>query len=210
MKYALLILALVSTVAFGQHSEEWLNQKKTQEKYLKQQIAMLKVYIHHAKKGTEIVRAGLSTVNSIKKGDFNLQNDFISSFKQVNPTIKGYVKVAAIIAYQLRIITVSKEMLQGVREAGQFTGNEVAHCSNVCEKLLQRSLENIEELVTIITSSELSMKDDERIKRIDLLYADMQDKYAFVSSFSEEMGLLTVQRMRELREVDISRKLNKF
>ena len=208
MKYALLILALVSTVAFGQNSEEWLNQKKTQEKYLKQQIAMLKVYIHHAKKGTEIVRTGLSTVNSIKKGDFNLQSNFISSFKQVNPKIKGYVKVAAIIAYQLRIIKETKEMLKGINEAGQFTDKEVEHCKLVIENLLQSSLDNIEVLVTIITSGELSMKDDERIGRIDELYADMQDKYSFVSSFNEGMGLLTVQRMRELHEVDVSRKLN--
>ena len=99
-------------------------------------------------------------------------------------------------------------MLKGVREAGQFTDTEVEHCKLVIENLLQSSLDNIEVLVTIITSGELSMKDDERIKRIDELYADMQDKYAFVSSFSEGMGLLTVQRMRELNEVDVSRKLN--
>lgn len=208
MKILLFILLLCSQSLFGQNSEEWLNQKKTQEKYLKQQIAALQVYIGYAKTGYKIVNIGLTTVQNIKKGDFNLHRDFISSFSNVNPKIKGYAKVADIIAYQLRIIKQTKELLKGAREAGQFTTNELDYCSMVIDNLLNSSLDNIEELINIITSGELSMKDNERIKRIDALYADMQDKYSFVSSFSEEMGLLTVQRMRELHDVDISKKLN--
>lgn len=137
-----------------------------------------------------------------------MHRDFISSFSNVNPKVKGYAKVADIIAYQIRIIKDTKEMLKGAKEAGQFTDNELDYCSMVIDNLLNSSLDNIEELVTIITSGELSMKDNERIKRIDALYADMQDKYSFVSSFSEEMGLLAVQRMREFHDVDVSKKLN--
>jgi len=206
MKYLLVLLLPFNL--FGQNTEEWLNQKKTQEKYLRQQIAALQIYIGYAKTGYKIVNKGLTTVQNIKKGDFNLHRDFISSFSKVNPKIKGYAKVADIIAYQVRIIAATKEMLRGAREAGQFTTNEMDYCSMVIDNLLNSSLDNIEDLLTIITSGELSMKDDERIKRIDALYADMQDKYSFVSSFSEEMGLLTVQRMRELHDVDISKKLN--
>ena len=157
-----------------------------------------------------LIAYGISktSVTRLKKGDYNLHRDFISAFRNVNPRIKGYAKVADIIAYQLRIIKQTKEMLKGARETGQFTANELDYCSMVIDNLLRSSLDNVEELISIITSGQLSMKDDERIKRIDSLYADMQDKYSFVSSFSEEMGLLTVQRMRELHDVDISKKLN--
>lgn len=208
MKMLLFTLLLSTQGLFGQTGEEWLNQKKTQEKYLKEQIAALQVYIGYAKTGYKIVNKGLTTVQNIKKGDFNLHRDVISSFKNVNPRIKDYAKVADIISYQLRIIKQTKEMLKGAREAGQFTANELDYCSMVIGNLLNSSLDNIEELITIITNGELSMKDNERIKRIDALYTDMQDKYSFVSSFSEEMGLLTVQRMRELHDVDISKKIN--
>jgi len=209
MKRIFFILLLsYSSLCFGQNTDEWLNQKKTQEKYLKQQIAALQVYIGYAKTGYKIVNKGITTIQNIKKGDFNLHRDIISSFKNVNPRIKGYAKVGDIIAYQFRIIKQTKEMLKGARDAGQFTANELDYCSMVIGNLLNSSLDSIEELVTIITNGELSMKDDERIKRIDALYTDMQDKYSFVSSFSEEMGLLTVQRMRELHDIDISKKIN--
>lgn len=208
MKNIFLIFLLLPQLLFAQTTDEWLNQKKTQEKYLKQQIAALQVYIGYAKTGYKIVNKGLTTVQNIKKGDFNLHRDFISSFSKVNPRIKGYAKVADIIAYQLRIIKQTKEMLKGAREAGQFTANELDYSSMVIGNLLNSSLDNIEELITIITNGELSMKDNERIKRIDALYTDMQDKYSFVSSFSSAMGLLTVQRMRELHDIDISKKIN--
>jgi hypothetical protein len=60
----------------------------------------------------------------------------------------------------------------------------------------------------VITSNQLEMKDDERLKRVDKLYFDMQDKYSFCSSFSEEMGLLSVQRLGEQIEIHRSKLMN--
>ena len=52
------------------------------------------------------------------------------------------------------------------------------------------------------------MKDDERIKRIDKLYADMQDKQIFVQSFSNSAKQLSLQRLKESYDIEISKKLN--
>jgi hypothetical protein len=57
-------------------------------------------------------------------------------------------------------------------------------------------------------SDNYQMKDDERLKRIDRIYADMQDRYSFCSSFSEEMGLLAVQRMGDQIEIKHSKLIN--
>lgn len=199
MKRLLIILALVSIRAHAQ---------KPKHKRLIEQIAALQVYIGYAQLGYSIANKGLTTVRNIKNGDFNLHRDFISSFKKVNPKIKGYAKVADIIALQLRIISAIKECLRGVKDARQFTTAEIDHCAMVFQNVLTASLENIEQLLEIISDGELQMKDDERLKRIDALYADMQDKFAFSSSFSEEMALLTVQRMHQRADIELSKKLN--
>jgi hypothetical protein len=52
------------------------------------------------------------------------------------------------------------------------------------------------------------MKDDERLKRIEALYTDMQSKYSFVKGFSDEAKLLAVSRLREQNEIITSRALN--
>lgn len=108
---------------------------------------------------------------------------------------------------QLRIIKETKKALQGIREIGQFTTNELDYCKMVFDHLLEECLKSIDELFLVITSGELEMKDNERIKRIDVLYADMQSKYSFSASFSEEMGLLSIQRMGERMEINQSLKI---
>lgn len=199
MKILFLLLVLASNQIYAQ---------KPKHKRLIEQIAALQVYIGYAQQGYTIANKGLTTVRNIKNGDFNLHRDFISSFKKVNPKIKGYAKVADVIALQIRIIKETKECLRGVKDAKQFSKAEIDHCSMVFENVLNSSLENMEQLLAVISDGELQMKDDERLKRIDALYADMQDKFAFSSSFSEEMALLTVQRMHQRGDIELSKKLN--
>ena len=211
MKKIILAMAVCITACHSLHAqiwEEWFEQKKTQKKYLIQQIAALQVYINYAKKGYDIIGKGINTVRNIKNGDFNLHKDFLGSLQKVNPKIKNYTKVADIIAYQARIIKQTKQTLQSIRETQQFTNEELDYCRSVFDFFLNECLKTIDELITVITSGEWQMKDDERLKRIDKLYSDMQDKYAFSSSFSEEVGLLSVQRLGEQFEINRSKLIN--
>lgn len=205
-------MATVGLFAFhssnAQTADEWLNQSSTQKKYLLQQIAALKVYLGYAKKGYNIVTGGINTIRNIKNGDLNLQQDFFNRLKNVNPAIRRYAKVADIIAYQVKIIKQTKLVLQQIRETIQFTEAELGYCKQVFDTLLDECVKTVEELILVTTSGELEMKDDERLKRIDGLYVDVQDKYSFACSFSEDMGLLAVQRLGEQMEINRSKIIN--
>lgn len=204
----LTILCLVAASAAAQTTGEWLSQKSTQKKYLLQQIAALQVYIGYAKRGYNIVTSGVNTIRNIKNGDFNLHRDFFNRLKNVNPAIRKYAKVADIIAYQVKIIKQTKATLQQIRETKQFTEAELDYCKQVFDTLLDECVKTVDELILVTTSGELEMKDDERLKRIDGLYADIQDKYSFACSFSEDMGILAVQRLGEQMEINRSKIIN--
>ena len=205
----LLILCVASfQVMQAQTWDEWFKQTKTQRKYLLRQIAALKVYIDYAQKGYEIVNRGLVTIRNIKNGEFTLHRDFFSSLKMVNPVIKRYGRVADIISLQITILKEGRQTLTRIRDAGQFTPDELSYCKQVFDNLLSECLNSIEELFLVITSGELEMKDDERMKRIDKLYTDMQNKYAFSADFSNEMGVLSAQRVGEQMELNRSKLIN--
>lgn len=199
---------LISHPSNAQTFGEWFNQKATQKKYLLQQIAALQVYIGYAKKGYKIVNSGINTIRNIKNGDFNLHRDFFNQLKNVNPAIRKYAKVADIIAYQIKIIKQAKATLQQIRETKQFTESELDYCKQVFGNLLDECLKTIDELIMVTTSGNLKMKDDERLKRIDGLYADVQDKYSFACSIGDDMGLLAVQRLGEQMEINRSKLIN--
>lgn len=198
----------VSLSLNAQTADEWLNQKATQKKYLLQQIAALQVYIGYAKKGYNIVTGGINTIRNIKNGDLNLHRDFFNGLKNVNPAIRRYAKVADIIAYQVKIIKQTKGTLQQIGETKQFTETELDYCKQVFDNLLDECMKTVEELILVITSGKLEMKDDERLKRIDKLYADVQEKYSFACSFSEDMGILAIQRLGEQLEINRSKLIN--
>jgi hypothetical protein len=199
---------LVAPSVFAQAGAELLQQKQTQRKYLLQQIAALQTYISYARKGYTIVNRGVNIVRNIKKGDFNLHRDFFSSLKNVNPKISRYVKVADIITLQLRIIKQAKQTLKTIRETKQFSVEELDYCKQVFDNLVDECVKTVDELLLVITSGKLEMKDDERLKKIDNIYTSMQDKYSFSSSFSDEMGLLSMQRFGEQIEINRSKIIN--
>lgn len=204
LSFAALWISSVTAQTF----DEWTNQQSTQKKYLLQQIAALQVYFGYAKKGYTIVTSGVNTIRNIKNGDLNLHRDFFNRLKNVNPAISRYIKVADIIAYQVKIIKQTKFVLQQIRETKQFTEAELDYCKQVFDTLFDECIKTVEELILVTTSDELEMKDDERLKRIDGLYADVQDKYSFTCSFSEDMGLLAVQRLGEQMETNRSKFIN--
>jgi len=202
------IAAFLFNAVNAQTINEWVNQKSTQKKYLLQQIAALQVYIGYAKKGYNIVSGGINTIRDIKKGDLNLHNTFFNSLKTINPKISRYTKVADIISYQVRIIKLARQTLQSIRDANQFSAEEIEYCKKVLDALLDDCIQSITELFDIITPDKLQMTDDERLGKIDKLYLDMQGKFTFCNVMSEDISLLALQRLTEQIEINRSKLIN--
>ncbi len=193
---------------FAQTWSEWFRQKQTQKKYLLQQIAALQVYSDFLLNGYSIAKKGLSTIQSIKHGEFNLHNNYFTSFVSVNPKIKHYSKVAEVIAMQISIAKQIHNAIPGLSKNHQFTNTELGYFKKVFNILLTDCGKNLDELYNLITSGNLELKDDERIKAIDKIYDDMQDKKTFIISFCDDAAGLSVQRSNEQNDIIISKKTN--
>lgn len=208
MKYLIIIITgiLLSTAAPAQIWNEVFEQKKTQKKYLIKQIALLRLYLGYVKKGYEIANNGLTTIQNIKNGDFNLHGDFFGSLKNVNPHIANSAKVADIIAFQVYVIRDLKAVKNFCRNNQNFTPEELRYVAAVYSNMIFLSDACISELLMIILPDQTGMKDDERLMRIDKLYDDMRDKYVFVQSFGNDVRLIANERRRQQKEVQLVQK----
>ncbi|MFV8342075.1 hypothetical protein [Flavobacterium sp. XS2P39] len=184
-------------------------QEKQREALLKQ-IAAFKMYIEYAQKGYSIAQKGLRTIGDFKRGEFNLHTDYFNSLKRINPKIKNYSRVAEIIVLQVKILKSYSRIIRQVRKDDLFHGNEVAYIKRVLERLIENCDGTLEDLIVIITAGKLEMKDDERIKRIDALYQNMLESYAFCEDFSKQTRLMSLSRGKEVRDVKTSRALQGF
>ena len=203
MNKLLLIFAFAigATICNGQTFNEWFRQKKTQKKYLLQQIAALKVYLDYLKKGYKIVDKGLTIVGDIKQGKFDLDIEYLESLKNVNSAVSGSAKVASIVAYQRMIIIEFRRLKSLTNATDLLTNEEKQYVENVYANMLRESEMSLDELDRVLSNSDFEMKDDERVKRVDGLYVDMKDKYTFTKSFANSTEVLIAQRSKDKQEV---------
>lgn len=198
-----LLCAFSFSPAKAQTFAEWFSQKKKQKEYLLKQIAGLQVYIGYAKKGYDMMSSGIHTVRDIKNGEFGLHSAFFSSLKAVSPAIRNNSKVAEVIALQLAIY----KSFNAVRGSAILSDDDRHYIGTVREEVLDDCLKDLEELLLVITSGKVEMTDDERIRRLDQVYANMQDKSAFTQSFTGEVRLFIGQKESEQRSINQQRRL---
>jgi hypothetical protein len=170
------------------------------------QIAKLEINIVDMEKGYRIAQGGLTTIGEIKKGEFNLHSLFFSSLESVNPSVAKYSKIAGIISDELSIVSAFKSILQKLN--GSRTGpNEINYIQAVFFTMSGQCTQSLNSLIDILTDDTLEMTDDERIKRIDGIYSDMEDKQAFTQSFVSRASGLMIQRNDQAEEVGFIKSL---
>jgi hypothetical protein len=206
--FTVLMILLTYNSIHAQTWEEWTKQKKTQIKYLLEQIVAFRAYDKQLKAGYDIVQQGLSTIHRIKQDDFNLHEEFFSSLKRVNPNVRHYTKVIDIILMQANIIKQCKKAIKAARGSEQLSRDELLYLDQIFRSVLDQCITLIDELTKVITNDQLQLSDDERIGRINALYSEMQEHYLFAQNFQKEVTVLATQRIHEQYDVGRMRSLH--
>jgi hypothetical protein len=208
MKKLVLVMALVMGIqaSHAQSWEEWFRQRKTQIRYLLNQIAALQTHLGYVKKGYQVAKDGTTLIRDIKQGDFKLHSGYFTSLKSVSPAIRNYSKVTATISDGALILKLFRELKQYCNQNALLSASEKAYVRSVQTNITAVCEQELEELFLVLTSGELEMKSDERIKKVDRLYASMKDKVSFARSFSGEVRMLVVHRKRERSDIEKAKK----
>lgn len=200
-----LLLLLLFTLAGSaplraQTFEEWFRQKKTQKKYLVQQIAALRAYAGTLREGYALLDEGLSTVQHIRNGDLGLHQDFFSSLQAVNPQLPALAAVADILGWQAAILRDFRESLRLLRQAGLLTEAELGHIAQVQNRVLQACVAEAAALRLLLSPGRLALSDAERLQQLTGIHHRMREAFGFSRAFLEEARLLSLQRAGARRE----------
>lgn len=202
-------LCLCISVANAQTWNEWFRQKKTQKRYLIQQIAALKVYLNYLKEGYDVAKKGLGMIGDIKDGNFYDHSTYFESLLLVKPTIHESQKVGLIVVLQRQILNEFAQLQKDCGKDGKVTKEELNYINDVRSNMLEQCEDSITELNKIVSDNSSQLTDDERLERIDLIYEEIIDKRNFARSFSNSTRMIMAQREREYNEVRTLKNLNK-
>ncbi|RZK43354.1 MAG: TerB family tellurite resistance protein [Pedobacter sp.] len=167
-----------------------------------EKLAQLKNILSDMKQGYEILSKGYGSVKNIAEGNFSLHEEFLDALLVVSPSVKKYRRVAEILRDQKLLVSEYRSALGEFRSGSVFNAGELEYLEKVYSGLLKASLQNLEDLTMVITSSSLRMNDAERLEAIDRIFADTADKLVFLRSFNQRAVVLFQQKKKEKRELE--------
>ena len=175
-----------------------------------EKLSQFKKILSDMKKGYELLSGGYKTVKDMTEGNFSLHKTFLDALMQVSPAVKNYKRVGEIVDYQISIVKESRNGMNRFIKSENFSGDEIKYFEKVYGNLLNESLRNLDELAMAITADKLRMSDDERLKAVDEIYVQMQDKLRFLRNFNASSNVLALQRLKEKNDVYVSKSFQEF
>jgi hypothetical protein len=198
-----LVTATMSHCAQAQNFAEWFSQKKTQKKYLLQQIAALQIYSGYLKTGYGIAKGGLGSIGGYIGNEYGLHGSYYTHLKTVSGPVKSNPQVADIIRWQQDIL----RQTAAIKKQDGLTNTESSYTAKVCQSLLADCDARMNDLQTILSDQKTEMSDEERIRQIARLHSAMQDNYRFAAQFRTQLQLYVRNKQQENKDVNTLNRL---
>lgn len=179
---------------------------QTKVQVMAEQVADLAASLKTLRDGYKTVDKGLKNMEELKGGTWGLHKDYLASLTQVSPAVRDNPKIPVILDGRGQIKTLFARELTWQQQQGMLRRDELAYLQRVAANLLAAYDRDLEELRLVIQPG-TQMSDDERIKRIDRLYAAATDKISFTGSFVHKIRIYTLDRQRDNISDEVIRKL---
>jgi len=187
---------------FGFNVKLKAQSQETQQLLLNvEKLSQLKNILADMKRGYQVVSQGYRSVKNIAEGNFSLHEVFLDGLMLVSPEVKKYRRVADIISYQKNIVSEYKSAFRRFSTLDVFSPSELDYLGRVYGQLFEQSVDNLDELLMVITSSKLRMSDSERLVAIDRIFLDVQDKLVFLRDFNSKATSLSLAREKQRSEL---------
>jgi hypothetical protein len=166
-----------------------------------QKLAQLKQILTDLKEGYQVLDAGYSSIRDIAKGNFNLHKAYLDGLLAVSPTVRGYERIAAIVEMQGQMVSRYEAAWGAFTKSSGLRPEELALIGGVYGQLLAASVKDLGDLVNVVTDGVLRASDGERMRQIDVIYADMVEKMNFLGRLNNTTALLSLQRQGVAGEI---------
>lgn len=202
------LLLLLSTIAILVKAQSFsfsdlFNQAGKQKQYYLQQIAAYEAFESELKQGYGVMQHGLSGISNINTAELNAHGTYYQSLQQPGSAVKNSTQVQDIISWQASIIT----QFSTISQVTGLTADEQSYTSVVQTNLLKACNDDMTDLQNLLATGTLQMTDDQRLKRLEKIHADMQDKYQFSQSYCNSVRLLAVQRQQGINDTQTLKNL---
>jgi hypothetical protein len=166
-----------------------------------QKLSQLKQILSEMYQAYTITQQGYEDIKGLSQGTFSLHQAFLSGLLAVNPAVASYWKVADIINKEALLVTAAQSVNSYLNATGQFNSSEMALFLNRYNNLIQGSLNNVTELLMVVTAGTLRMNDAERLAVIDRIDGNVTHELGTTYAWGNSAALQAMQRARAQADI---------
>ena len=195
MKYKVLGLMVVMVLLSGTGLMAQSVADDTEQLLLDvQKLAQLKQILSQMYKAYTILQSGYEDIKGLSQGTFSLHKTFLDGLLAVSPAVSSYVKVVDILNKEAAMVTEYQSANAYLQRTGQFNSAELGMFLTMYNNLIQGSLNDVSELIMVLTAGTLRMSDAQRMAAIDRIDRDITGQWGFMRSFDNNAALQAAQR----------------
>lgn len=206
----LLVFSLFTAICSGmavtaqaQTFAEWFAQKKTQKKYLLQQIAALQVFSGYLKQGYQIANNGLGSISGTLKTENGLHSTYYNRMKTASPLVKNNAMIQEIVAWHKDILA----RLKDISQISGMTTEEKRYLEQVRSAVLKDCDQQLNTLQIVVSDGKIEMSDAERIALVNKIHTAMMENNRFASGFAAQAKLYAIRRQQEQNQVLVTKQI---
>lgn len=132
----------------------------------------------------------------------DLYQNYFDELRKVKTAISYYYRIREVTSMQLQLVAAYKNALALFKQDKHFTVKEIDYMSNVYTGILDESVNNLDQILLIITSFSTQMDDAKRLQIIDTSANAIEQNYMDLLQFNQQNISLSLDRSRDLSEIN--------
>ena len=174
-----------------------------------QQLQNHTIWLQNAQKEIEnaLTKLKLDEIADWTEKQKEQYRKYYEELKKVKKVISTYQRIKDITAKQARLVEEYKNAWNLFSHDRNFSAEERKYMSKVYQGILDESVKNIDQISLVVKSLTTQMSDAQRIQIINYAADQVDHNYDDLRLFNRQNMLLSLQREKARKEVDVIRGL---
>lgn len=183
-------------LARSQNSSEWLRQKETELRYLREQLHSLQAFHALQQRGYDVAEKGLSRVQESAQAEHGLHQRFLRSLGEVNPALRE----GQALAEGRRIVEAILAEFSLLSRADGLSAHDRPYLRQVQGAVARSCSQDWEELLRTCSPGQLELTDGERLRRMQAALLSLRSRLALTRRFARQVRQVVRIRSKSAAE----------
>jgi hypothetical protein len=162
------------------------------------------IWLQNAQKAMEnsMSKIKLDEITGWVEKQKELYQNYFDELRNVKTAIAYYYRIREVTAKQLQLVDAYKHALALFKQDSHFTPKEVNYMISVYSGIIDESIKNMDQILLVVSSFSTQMDDAKRIQIINAAANAIDENYNDLIQFNQQNISLSVQRSKDLSEIN--------